>query len=207
MPLRKTKRTERRFRAGLPWTEAEVARLKELYPGTGQRDLALRFGRPVWGIIGKARALGLKKDCASGYRRQSCINPVLWSGQEEELLRILFPFTPNEEIAEILGRSLDAVHMKSRKLGLRKMEIWTENEDRLLTELYRTLSYEQLAKQLGRSRSSVQIRVITLGLECKVENWTEEEIDYLQKTYSRVKHQTIAKKLGRTWKAVSAKAD
>jgi len=207
MTLRKTKRTEKRFRAGLPWTEAEVARLQELYPKTGKRDLAVRFGRPVWGIIGKARALGLKKDNAGSYQRQSCINPVLWSGHEEEMLRILFPFTPNEEIAEILRRSLDAVHMKSRKLGLRKMELWTETEDRLLKELYRTLSYEQLAKELGRSRSAVQIRVITLGLERKVANWADEEIDCLQRTYSLMMYQTIAKRLGRTWKAVAAKAD
>ena len=165
MPLRKTKRTEKRHKARLPWTEAEVARLKELYPKTAKRDLAVSFGRPIWGIIGKARALGLKKDYAGSYRRQSCINPVLWSGREEELLRTLFPSTPNEEIAEVLGRSLGAVCNKSRKLGLRIMAIWTESEDRLLKELYQTLSYEQLAKQLGRSRSSVQIRVITLGLE------------------------------------------
>jgi len=207
MPLRRTKRTEKRHKAGLPWTEAEVAQLKELYPKTAKNDLALRFGRSIWGIIGKARALGLKRDYGSSYGRQPCINPVLWSGEEEELLRTLFPATPNEEIAEVLGRSLGAVCGKSRKLGLRKMEIWMETEDELLKGLYRTLSYEQLAKQLGRSRSSVQIRVITLGLESKVENWAEEEIDYLQRTHSLMTYQTIAKELGRTWKAVAAKAD
>jgi hypothetical protein len=207
MTVRRTKRTENRFKAGLPWTEPEVAQLIELYPTNSNQDLAVKFGRPVWGITGKARGLGLKKNYAGGYRRQSCMNPVPWSGNEEELLGILFPSTPNEEIAEILGRSLGAVCNKSRKLGLRKMELWTASEDELLKALYRTLSYEQLAKQLGRSRSSVQIRVITLDLESKVKNWTEEEIHYLQKTYSCMRDQILAKKLGRTWKAVAAKAD
>jgi len=205
--LRRIKRTEKRFKAGRPWTEAEVARLVKLYPTNSNKDLAVKFGRSVWGIIGEARSLGLEKDYAHGYRRQSCMNPMPWSGNEEELLAELFPGTPNEEIAEKIGRTLGAIANKARKMGLRKMEFWSQEEDDLLKKLYRDLTYEQLAKRLERSKGAVQIRVIVLGLECKVDNWTEDEIDFLKKSYSQMTYPQIARKLGRTWTAVAAKAE
>ena len=62
MTVRRTKRTAKRFNAGLPWIETEVLQLIELYPTNSNKDLAVRFGRPVWGITGKARALELKKN-------------------------------------------------------------------------------------------------------------------------------------------------
>ena len=67
MIVKKNKRTDKRPRSGLPWTEADVAKLAELYPKTSNKDLAVRLGRPIWGIMGKARALSLKKDYAGGY--------------------------------------------------------------------------------------------------------------------------------------------
>jgi len=207
MTVRRTKRTEKRFSAGLLWTEDEVAQLIELYPTNSNKDLGIKFGRPVWGIIGRARALKLKKNYVSGYQRQSCMNPVPWSGNEKNLLVELFPTIPNEEIAERIGRTLDAIASKARKMKLRKMDFWSEEEDQLLKKLYKELSYEQMAQRLGRSRGATQIRVIVLGLECKVNNWTEDEIDFLIKSYQKMKYHEIAKKLGRTWTAVAAKAE
>ena len=123
MTVRRTKRKDKRFKAGVAWNDAEVAWLIKLYPKTRNRCLAVTFGRSVWGIIGKARGLGLEKDYAGGYKRQQCLEPVAWSTEEEELLCRLFPSTPNEEIAELLGRSLDTIRMKSRKLVRRNLEI------------------------------------------------------------------------------------
>lgn len=206
MAVRRTKRTKKRFNAGLPWNEAEETQLLELYPTSSNKDLSVKFGRPVWGIIGKARSLDLKKDYARGYRRQSCMNPMSWSGNEEELLAELFSTTPNEEIAKKIGRSLDAIANKARKLGLRKMEFWSKEEDDLLKKLYKKSSYEQLAQRLGRTRGATQIRVIVLGLECKVDDWTEDENDFLRNNYRAMGYQAIAEHLGRTYGAVAARA-
>lgn len=206
MELRRTKRTEKRFRAGLAWTKAEVARLVELYPETRNRDLAVEFGRSVWGIKGKIRGLGLENDYARGYRQQYPFKSNYWSEREEELLAELFPTTPNEEISERIGRSLDAIANKARKMGLRKMEFWSEDEDELLKKLYKELSYEQLTHRLERTTGAIQIRITTLGMECKVDNWTKDDIDYLKKSYSQMTYPRIAKNLGRTWTAVAAKA-
>ena len=187
----------------MAWTETDIARLVKLYPKTSNKDLAVEFGRPVLGVIGKARGLGLKKDYISSHLRQQS---AAWSSEEEETLIELFPTTPNEEIAEKIGRGLGAIAKKAAKLGLRKMEFWSEANDEHLTRLYKTLSYNQLASQLGRSRLAVQIRVITLGLDSKVESWAESEIDFLRKNYRGMRFQTIAEELGRTCEAVSEKA-
>jgi hypothetical protein len=206
MTVRRTKRTREIFNAGLPWSEADVTQLIELYPLSSNKDLSVKFGRPVWGIIGKGRSLDLKKDYAGGYRRQLCMNPMPWSENEEELLAELFSTTPNEDISGKIGRSFDAIANKARKMGLRKLEFWSEEEDDLLKKLYKELSYEQLARRLGRTRAAMQIRVIVLGLECKVENWTEEETGFLRKNYRDMGYQTIAEHLGRTYGAVAARA-
>ncbi len=201
--MRRIKRTSKRSKAGLVWTETDVARLVKLYPKTSNKDLAAEFGRPVWGIIGKARGLGLKKDYISSHLRQLS---AAWSTEEEATLIELFPTTPNEEIAERIGRGLGAIAKKAAKLGLRKMEFWSEADDGHLTRFYKTFRYNQLASQLGRSRLAVQIRVITLGLNSKVENWTESEIVFLRKNYQGMRFQAIAEELGRTCEAVAEKA-
>jgi len=206
MILKKNKRTQKRFKAGLPWTEADMTRLVELYHKNCNKDLAVELGRPVWGIIGKARALGLEKDYAGGYRRQYPMEIIPWSDREETLLAEMFPVNPNEEIAEKMGRSLGSIDNKARKMGLRKMKFWSEDEDKLLKKLYTKLSYEQLAYRLGRTKGAVQIRVIVLNLKCKVANWTDGEIDFLKKSHPQMTYYQIAKRLGRTWKAVAAKA-
>jgi hypothetical protein len=206
MTVRRTKRTTKIFNAGLPWSEAEEAHLIELYPLSSNKDLSVKFGRPVWGIIGKARSLDLKKDYAGGYRRQSCMNPMPWSENEEELLAELFSTTTNEEIAKKIGRSLDSIANKARKMGLRKIKFWSKEEDDMLKKLYRKLSYEQLALRLERTSGAMQIRIIVLGLESKVDNWTEDETDFLRKNYRAMSYHAIAEQLGRTYGAVAARA-
>ena len=203
----RTKRTEKKPNSGLPWTETEVTQLKMLYPKTSDKDLAAILARPAWGVTGKARALGLKKDYAGGYQRQQCDNPLAWSAEEEQLLTELFPTITNEEIAEQIGRTLSAIANKARNMGLRKQYFWSATEDDLLKKFYKKLTYRKLAQLLGRTKSAVQIRVITLGLECKVENWTEDEIEFLKKSYRKMTYHKIGEKLGRAWTAVAAKAE
>ncbi len=49
---------------------------KKIALGYALMGLIVRFGRPIWGIIGKARALGLKRAYVSRTRQQSHIDPV-----------------------------------------------------------------------------------------------------------------------------------
>jgi hypothetical protein len=43
------------------WTEADIERLRELYPDTPSEDIAMALDRPLYSIYNKALALGLRK--------------------------------------------------------------------------------------------------------------------------------------------------
>ena len=45
-----------------------------------------------------------------------------WTAQEEEQLSLLYPSTPNKEIAITLGRSKGSVESKAQRMGLRKAD-------------------------------------------------------------------------------------
>ncbi|MCD6401853.1 MAG: hypothetical protein J7L73_07990 [Anaerolineales bacterium] len=190
--LRITKKTDKRFKTGMAWSQAEVELLIKLYPISYNTDLAIRFNRSQEAIRGKARKLGLAKDYAGGYQRLWGIGQP-WSRTEINLLRELYAtYTPNEKMAE--------------KLGLVKMEFWSESEDQLLKKLYKKLTYEQLAKRLGRTLSAVNAKTRALGLELKKpENWTQDEVDFLKKSYVDTNFAVIAEKLGRSHYAVCLK--
>jgi hypothetical protein len=194
----KRMKTEIRFNAGVRWIGTETERLIKLYPITANHELAEKFDRPIWGIKGKARALGLKKNY--GQRPFSCSR---WSTEETVLLSELFPAYTNEAVAEKLDRSIDSIVMKARKMGLRKSEFWSDQEDDLLKCLYKRIPYDRLAEKLKRTKSAVKARIIVLGLECKVKDWTNAEDDYLRRNYLRKSYKKISDELGRTYCAVS----
>jgi len=114
--------------------------------------------------------------------------------------------TPYKEIAERLGRTRNAVHLKARKLGLRKMEFGGKNEDQLLCEQRPALQYGQVAEILGRSSGAVNTRVTTLALKPKFHAWAEEEIRYLETNYVKLTAEVMAAELRRTQRAVLQKA-
>lgn len=46
------------------WTDEEKQRLRRLYPGTRNLDVALELGRSVKSVVSKAHSMGLKKNPA-----------------------------------------------------------------------------------------------------------------------------------------------
>jgi len=203
--MRRVRKTKRRPKAGSAWTAQDVAILTELYPRCNNRDLAMRLGRSEWAVVGKARGLGLTKDCRRNGRGRAGRGRT-WSSQEVSLLRALYPTTPNEDIAEPIDRTRNAVHMKARQLGLRKMEFWSEQEDQYLRDAYHACRGDELARRLGRTLPAVKARAITLKLDSKIPNWTEEEIRFLRESYGTTDVGRIAGELGRTRAAVAKKA-
>ena len=203
--MRRVQRTKRRAKAGLEWTARDVALLVDLYPTCNNHDVAARLGRSEWAVVGKARGLGLTKDCERGYRRTRWGGRT-WSSEETSLLRTLYPTTPDEEIAEQIGRTRNAVHMKARQLQLRKIEFWSEREDRYLRDAYRVCRCDEVARRLGRTLLAVKARAITLKLEPKVPQWSEDEVRFVREAYGTMDLEAIAGELGRTRAAVAKKA-
>lgn len=202
--VRRVRRTQRRNRAGLLWTAREEELLVRLFAVTDTEELAARFGRSWWAILGKARSLGLARESCDERRLRR--EGRRWSPEEIEQLRALYRVLPYEEVAERIGRSHDAVKMKARKLRLRKMEEWSTTEDELLRGSYRDQSYQRMAARLERTVPAVKTRTIVLGLESKVRNWTDDDIRLLKDRYPTAELDTIAAMLGRTRAATAKKA-
>lgn len=106
-----------------------------------------------------------------------------WTQMEDDLVKEMYANHPNSDIADIVGRSANAVQLRARKLGLVKSSKsgkrmkkrrtgkwarhWTLAEENLLKGMYRNKSYKELARDLGRSVHAVQLRASKLGLSRK----------------------------------------
>lgn len=206
MTIRRTLRVGTRCRCGLPWSRPEIDLLSQLYADHSDGELGVTLGRSEWAVRGKARALGLVRDPEEypGYHAARDSRP--WSPAEVDLLQRLHKTSPYEEIADLIGRTRNAVHLKARKLGLRKMEFWDEAENAFLKERYKSLSYGEVGQLLGRSSSAVNARVTALGLSRKSRRWTQEELRVLEQDYARVPPERMSAVLGRTQGALMEKA-
>ena len=116
------------LRRSRPFTLEEVALFKRIYGSRTDEDLAIVFGRPAADIAALGAQLCLAKDKAFVRRKAGkklASKMPRWSGEELDVLRELYPHTPNLEIAKRLGRSVKSVVSKAHALDLKK------NPDRL----------------------------------------------------------------------------
>ncbi len=203
--LRRVRRTAGRRRAGLTWTIPEEEALTALHPTYSNQDLAARLGRSHWAVVNRSRSLQLTRDQGDRHGRRRDGGRT-WSSDEIELLRTLYPSLPCEDVAERLGRSLDGVKMKARRLKLRRSENWSPAEDRLLCDSYRNQSGARIAQRLGRTVAAVRARAVTLGVEPKVRSWTAEEVRFLRDSYGVLDLEALALELGHTRAATAKKA-
>lgn len=100
-----------------PWTRADEARLRKLYPATHTADLPSMFGRSKSAIRVRAAALHLKKDPAFSMRRP-------WQVNDDTALREIYSHLPTAAVARRLHRSICSVNGRANKLGLRKSDAY-----------------------------------------------------------------------------------
>lgn len=100
----------------------------------------------------------------------------VWSTEEKELLRALWPSATKFEIEAVLPeRTWKGMGLMARRLGVKRLRVsphpenwrpWTDDEDAKLKELYHNgevLTY--ISTALGRSQYGVAYRIQTLHLE------------------------------------------
>ena len=93
---------------------------------------------------------------------------VRWSKDEVRLLKKLFPKGKAREIANQIGRSVNAVRVKAHKLRLRKPNqypVWSKKELNVLKKLYPRRTAQEIANQIGRPVQAVRGRIFRLGLK------------------------------------------
>lgn len=161
-----------------PWSEDDVAFLRANCRAMTNAELAERLGRTVHSVGHKRGRLGLGP-------AKRIVQKSARSDWEDDFVRKNHKKMGPSEMAYRLGRSVAALHHRSRHLGLSKPRaetMWSPDEDKILTE-----NPDMPSKDLGKllpGRSSVGIlqRRKKLGLPKYVEKaaWDEAEIRILR---------------------------
>lgn len=79
-----------------------------------------------------------------------------WPSKKIDLLKELYPSTPNEDIEKKLGYSLSAIRSKAFKLGLKKENRhWSKKEEEWLLKKWDTTHSEKIAEHLKKTKWAV----------------------------------------------------
>jgi DNA-binding CsgD family transcriptional regulator len=93
------------------WTAREDRQLRQLYPKHTPTEIAERLGRTLSSVRGRMYKIGIL------VRRTP--KPPTWTAKEDRLLKQLYGRRTLEEIAERLGRSVNAVKLRASRTGVR----------------------------------------------------------------------------------------
>lgn len=192
------------------WSQAEIARLRELYGLRDDKAIARELNRPVASVRKMADTL---------FKRAGQTGP--WTSKEVEELKKYLGATTNEVIARILGRTPSEVQQQIIELGrIQQTGRWTQIEIAEFKRLYGTRTDEDMALIFGRSVESVKrlgaryclakdkafVRKLTGSSATRMPRWTEAEVERLKDLYPRQSNLEIAQALNRSVKSVVSKA-
>lgn len=192
------------------WSQAEVARLRELYGLRDDKVIARELNRPVASVRKMAEAI---------FRPGTRSGP--WTAREVQDLKKYWGGTHVEIIARILGRTGDEV--QSQIIELKRIQQtgrWTQDEIAEFKRLYGTRTDDDLAIIFGRTLESVKrlgaryclakdkafVRKLTGSAATRMPRWSGEEIERLKELYPISSNLEIAQKLNRSVKSVVSKA-
>lgn len=192
------------------WSQAEIARLRELYGLRDEKSIARELNRPVASV---------RKMALSVFNQAPHSGP--WTAKEVQDLKRYLGATTNEVIARILGRPMDEVQTQIGELKrIQSAGRWTQEEIAEFKRLYGTRTDEDLALVFGRSLDAVKrlgaryclakdkafVRKLTGSAATKMPRWGKPEIELLKELYPTVSNLDIAAKLNRSVKSVVSKA-
>lgn len=192
------------------WSQAEQARLRQLYGLRDDAAIARELNRPVSSVRKMAEKL------FKGKRRQGP-----WTATEVENLKRYLGATTPEVIAQILGRTVEEVSERILELGrVQRGGSWTREEMAEFKRIYGTRTDEAISRIFGRSVEDVRalaeefalakdkafVRRVSGESSTRMPRWTTEELELLKREYPLQPNLKIARKLGRSVKSVVSKA-
>jgi hypothetical protein len=192
------------------WSQAEQARLKELYGLRDDASIARELKRPVASIRRMAERL------FTGPVRSGP-----WTASEVMELRRYLGATSTEVIARILGRPPAEVDERILELGrIQKGGTWDREELAELKRIYGTRTDEDLARIFGRPASEIArvagehalakdkafVRKLVGKAATRMPRWRSGELDVLRRDYPAQSNLDLARTLGRSVKSVVSKA-
>jgi hypothetical protein len=192
------------------WSQAEQARLRELYGLRDDAAIARELNRPLASVRRMAERL-----FASEPQRGP------WTASEVMKLKKYLGASPVEVIARVLGREVEEVQLRIMELGrIQRAESWTREEIGELKRIYGTRTNEDLACIFERSEKEIEEVARRLALSkdkafvCKLNGeastrmprWRMEELEILRREYPVCPNLLLARKLERSVKSVVSKA-
>lgn len=192
------------------WSQAEIARLRELYGTRDDKAIAKELNRSVQSIRRVAEQLfplGVRK------------GP--WEPEEDERLKELLGGTTREVIARVLGRTPEEVAQRARELAVvQRSDPWTADEVARLKRIYGTRTDADLAIIFGRPVEAIRRKAKSLRLakdkaflrriagapSTRMPRWSREEVEILRELYPTHSNLDIAQRLDRSVKSVVSKA-
>ena len=192
------------------WSQAEIARLRELYGLRDDQAIAKELNRPVASVRKMAEELF-----------QAAPQSGPWSAQEIQELKRYLGGTTTEIIARKLGRALEQVRAQIEELRtFQQSGRWTQEEIADFKRLYGTRTDEDLALIFGRTIDSVKrlgaryclakdkafVRKLTGSAATRMPRWAATELEKLRQLYPVTSNLDIAQSLNRSVKSVVSKA-
>ncbi len=100
-----------------------------------------------------------------------------WSTQELDRLKLLFPRSSEDRVAELLGRSVQSVRRRARELFQRstKRGAWANDEEQQLRISHGVLNLQAMSLVLARSERDVAARIAQLRRSRRRGDWARSE--------------------------------
>lgn len=144
------------------FTEEEVNYIISNWGKESAHSMKKRFNCTWYAVCKVAESHGLEMPTSSN-----------WTKEEIKKLEELSKDYHISEIAQIMGRTENAVFLKAKRLGITLIQdrrSWTKEEETMLSDLWGTISIESLAKKMKRSVFSLKVKAVRMGLGSMIKN-------------------------------------
>jgi hypothetical protein len=192
------------------WSQAEIARLKDLYGLRDEEAIARELERSPASVRKMAQQLF-----------KSATRKGPWTSMEVQQLKNYLGISTPEVIARILGRDSGEVKAQIFELGrIKKSGRWTREEKVHFKRIYGTRSDEDLARIFGRDKAAISklakryclakdkafLKKLNGRGATRMPRWSQEELRTLRELYPTAANLDIAQRLDRSVKSIVSKA-
>lgn len=192
------------------WSQAEIARLRDLYGLRDEAVIARELNRPIQSV---------RRMAAEIFDSKPRTGP--WTAAEVENLKRYLGLSSTQVIARVLGRDVGEVEAQIENLGRIQLNgRWTRDEIALFKRIYGTRTDEDLSRVFSRPLDAIRkqaqrlmlakdkafLRKINGTTSTRMPRWTEAELQRLRELYPSHANLDIATMLKRSVKSVVSKA-
>jgi DNA-binding Lrp family transcriptional regulator len=182
-------------KAAPAWIPEEKEMVVKLYPTMGTDLAEMLPGRTPKSIYRIAWLLGIK----NVIRKKTEIRRGRdWTPEEDKILKEHYPtLLPMEKVIELVGRSLNSIWARAKKLGITRPDSRSPEIDAEIVRRYPHTHSRRLAEELGQPLS--RVKYLAGKHRLKKENffWTEEDEKTVAALYSEMDTKELSKKLKR----------